>query len=81
MKQFLKAAALVAASLLTACGGADRYTTVLADENRIDAIRSDAPTLAALGSYSVGVKTLSFTNPGQLDIAKAKEGETTPTTP
>jgi len=79
MKQFLNAAALVAASLLTACGGADRYTTVLADENRIDAIRSDAPTLAALGSYKVGVKTLRFTNPGQLDIANAKEGETTPT--
>ena len=79
MKQFLKVAALVAASLLTACGGADRYTTVLADENRIDAIRSDAPALAALGSYKVGVKTLSFTNPGQLDIAKAKDGETTPT--
>lgn len=79
MKQFLKVAALVAVSLLTACGGADRYTTVVAGENRIDAIRSDAPALAALGSYSVGVKTLSFTNPGQLDIVNAKEGETTPT--
>jgi hypothetical protein len=77
MKMFLKAAALVAVSVLTACGGADRY--VLADENRVDAIRSDAPALTALGSYSVGVKTLSFTNPGQLDIANATQGVTTPT--
>jgi predicted dienelactone hydrolase len=77
MKMFLKAAALVAVSVLTACGGADRY--VLADENRVDAIRSDAPALTALGTYSVGVKTLSFTNPNQLDIAKAKQGDPTPT--
>ena len=75
MKKFLNAAALVAASLLAACGGGER----LADENRIDAIRSDAPALAALGAYKVGVKTLSFTNPAQLDIANAVEGQTTPT--
>ena len=75
MKKFLNAAALVAASLLAACGGGER----LADENRIDAIRSDAPALAALGAYKVGIKTLSFTNPAQLDIANAVEGQTTPT--
>jgi len=79
MKCFLKLAALVALALLTACGGAERDRYVAVEENRIDVIRSDAPALTALGTYSVGVKTLSFTNPNQLDIANAKQGDPTPT--
>ena len=78
MKYFLTIAALSAATLFTACGGSDRVETVLVDENRIDAIRSDAPALAALGSYSVGVKTLNFTNANQLDVVNAKSDGTTP---
>lgn len=38
-------------------------------DNRIDLIRPDAPELAALGPYRVGVKTLTLVNPGQLDVA------------
>jgi predicted dienelactone hydrolase len=78
MKYLVTIAALGAATLLTACGGSDRVETVLVDENRIDAIRSDAPALAALGAYSVGVKTLNFTNPNQLDVVNAKADGTTP---
>ncbi|GGM12567.1 alpha/beta hydrolase family protein [Deinococcus aerophilus] len=38
--------------------------------------RPDAPELSARGPYAVGVRTLTLTNPGQLDIVKApKEGE------
>ena len=79
MKYLITIAALSVATLLTACGGSDRVETVLVDENRIDIIRSDAPALATLGAYSVGVKTLSFTNANQLDIVNAKADGTTPT--
>jgi len=79
MKYLLTIAALGMATLFTACGGSDRVETVLVDENRIDVIRSDAPALATLGSYSVGVKTLNFTNPNQLDVVNAKVDGTTPT--
>lgn len=78
-KYWLSIATIGIATLITACGGADRVVTVLADENRVDAIRSDAPALAALGSYNVGVKTLNFTNPNQLDVVNAKSDGTTPT--
>ena len=79
MKYLITIAVLSVATLLTACGGSDRVETVLVDENRIDIIRSDAPALATLGAYSVGVKTLSFTNANQLDIVNAKADGTTPT--
>lgn len=79
MKYLTTIAVLVVSTLLTACGGSDRVDTVLVDENRIDVIRSDAPALATLGSYKVGVKTLKFINPNQLDIVNAKSDGTTPT--
>ena len=79
MKYLLTITAFTAATLLAACGGSDQVVTVLADENRVDAIRSDAPALAALGSYSVGVKTLNFINPNQLDVVNAKSDGSTPT--
>ena len=50
----------------------------LAQDNRIDTIRSDAPALAQYGKYAVGVKTLKMVNPRQLDIAKSKAGEPMP---
>lgn len=37
-------------------------------ENRIDRIRPDAPELAPYGALPIGVQTLQFTNPGQIDI-------------
>ena len=49
-----------------------------AQDNRIDQIRSDAPELAQYGKFNVGVKTLTMTNPKQLDIIKAKAGEPIP---
>ena len=44
----------------------------LAQDNRIDTIRADAPDLAAYGKLAVGVKTIQLVNPKQLDIVKAK---------
>jgi predicted dienelactone hydrolase len=40
----------------------------LAAENRIDRVRPDAPELAPYGALPIGVQTLQFTNPGQIDI-------------
>ena len=50
-----------------------------ADDNRIDTIRPDAPALAKYGSFGVGVKTITVTNPKQPDIVKSKAGEPMPT--
>lgn len=78
MKYLTTMAVLIAAAFLTACGGSDRVETVLVDNNRIDVIRLDAPALANLGVYKVGVKTLKLTNPNQLDVVNAKSDGTTP---
>ena len=50
----------------------------LAQENRIDTIRSDAPELAKYGKHAIGVKTLALVNPGQADIVKFKAGAPMP---
>jgi predicted dienelactone hydrolase len=50
----------------------------LAQDNRIDTIRSDAPELARYGTFAVGVKTVKLSNPQQLDIAKFKAGAPMP---
>lgn len=47
-------------------------------ENRIDQIRPDAPELAAYGSNSIGVRTISIKNPDQVDILKAEAGKDIP---
>jgi predicted dienelactone hydrolase len=47
-------------------------------DNRVDTIRPDAPTLSPYGGFAIGVKTLQFVNPGQMDIVKAKAGEPIP---
>ncbi len=49
-----------------------------AQDNRVDTIRPDAPDLSPYGAFPVGMKTLQFVNPGQMDVAKAKEGLPTP---
>ncbi|MFZ6752345.1 alpha/beta hydrolase family protein [Undibacterium sp. Dicai25W] len=74
MTPFLKR---IAVSLITfvLC---NQTCTVLAQENRIDTIRPDAPELAHYGTYQTGVKTLHFTHENQLDIVKAKAGEKIP---
>ncbi len=50
----------------------------VAEQNRIDTIRPDAPQLAHYGAYQTGVKTLHFVHNNQLDIVKAKAGEKSP---
>ena len=69
---------LLTAGLGTAAPVAAQDTTAAAI-NRIDTIRPDAPALAAYGKQAIGVKTLSLSHAGQLDILKAKAGEPIPT--
>lgn len=67
--------ALTTTTLLTGCGGDDAVAATQPDTssgitaNRVDLIRGDAPELAAYGDQKVGVRTLEFTNPGQVDVA------------
>lgn len=42
-------------------------------ENRIDMVRPDAPALAAYGDHKIGVTTMTFTNPDQIDVVNTGE--------
>lgn len=42
---------------------------------RIDAVRPDAPELAARGEFDTGVRTLELTNPDQLNVTAVLDGE------
>ena len=42
--------------------------SAVAEQNRIDTIRHDAPELAYFGDHAVGVRTLRLSNPGQVDV-------------
>ncbi|CTQ48298.1 alpha/beta hydrolase family protein [Jannaschia donghaensis] len=37
-------------------------------ENPIDGIRPDAPDLAPYGEHTIGVRTMTFTDPGRIDV-------------
>lgn len=47
-------------------------------ENRIDTIRPDAPALAAFGDHKIGVTTMTFTNPDQIDVVNTSESDEPP---
>ncbi len=52
--------------------------SALAQINRIDIIRHDAPELAAYGEYDIGVRTLELTDQNRPDVLNtAEDGETT----
>ena len=42
-------------------------------ENRIDTVRPDAPELAAFGAHKIGVTTMTFTNPNQVDVVNTDD--------
>ncbi|TMM50885.1 alpha/beta hydrolase family protein [Sulfitobacter sabulilitoris] len=42
--------------------------------NPIDLVRPDAPELAPFGTLPIGVQTMEFTHPGQIDILNTTEG-------
>ncbi len=62
---------LTGASLISGCmSNTDTASENLASTttNRIDLIRGDAPELAAYGDLNVGVRTLEFVNPNQVNV-------------
>lgn len=58
--------------------GATMVLSNVASANPIDTIRPDAPALSAYGDHPIGVQTLTFTNPGQIDIVNTT-ADATPT--
>ncbi len=51
-------------------------TAVAQAENRIDVVRPDAPELARYGDHKIGVTTMVFTNPDQIDVVNTgSEGD------
>lgn len=50
----------------------------IAQPNRIDLVRPDAPELAAHGPHAVGVRTLELSDPQRPDILNGRDGEPTP---
>jgi predicted dienelactone hydrolase len=49
-------------------------SSVVAQENRIDTVRPDAPELASFGDYNIGVRTLEFVDPDRIDILNTQRG-------
>lgn len=49
-------------------------TSAMAQHNRIDLIRHDAPELTAFGAYEVGVRTLVLQDPGRIDVVNTQAG-------
>ncbi len=45
-----------------------------AQVNRIDLVRSDAPELAALGDYTIGVRTIELTDVDRADVLNTENG-------
>lgn len=43
--------------------------------NRLDALRPDAPELAALGEFTTGVMTMELVNPDQVDVLAEIDGD------
>lgn len=68
MKTFAMIAALVAALAAPALANPIDHV------NPIDQIRPDAPELADYGTLPVGVQTLSFENPDQIDVVNINGG-------
>ncbi|MBC8098805.1 MAG: dienelactone hydrolase [Armatimonadetes bacterium] len=70
MKKFLFALLTVSLFVMT--------SSMFAQENYVPKLRLDAPELAALGSYTIGVRTLELVNPAQLDIVNTAVGGDAP---
>lgn len=63
--------------ILTAFLAVSVSISALAQNNRIDIIRHDAPELARFGEYDIGVRTLELTDSGRPDVLNtAANGET-----
>ncbi len=53
---------------------ASMLTNLVAQENRIDIVRPDAPELANFGDYDIGVRTLQLVDTNRIDILNTSRG-------
>ena len=51
-----------------------KFVASNAQVNRIDIIRPDAPSLAAYGDFDIGVRTLTLTDAGRVDVLNTQRG-------
>lgn len=63
--------------LLAVCFGIQVHGA-MAEDNRIDLVRPDAPQLAARGAFGIGVRTVELVHPDQLDIVHIEAGKPIP---
>lgn len=47
----------------------------VAQVNRIDLVRPDAPSLAQYGNYDIGVRTMTLIDPGRVDVLNTQRGD------
>ena len=71
----LKTAAL-AMGLLASPFAVSPVSAQMTAHNPIDQTRPDAPELAAFGDHAIGVRTLDFTHPGQIDVLNVTDAAT-----
>jgi predicted dienelactone hydrolase len=64
--------------LLAALILAAQSTSMMAQENRIDMIRPDAPELAVPGPHAIGVRTIELINKDQINILNVEAGKDHP---
>lgn len=62
---------------LTLAGTLMTSSASLAQTNRIDIVRPDAPSLAAYGAHAIGVRTLTLTDEGRVDVLNTARGAET----
>ena len=69
---------ILAAALAFGLSTPFAVTQSMAQENRIDAVRPDAPELAPYGDLEIGVRTIDLVNKDQVDILKVEPGKDQP---
>ncbi len=76
MSRFRQALIAAKSALTVTIAGVLTMSTVagLAQVNRIDVIRPDAPSLAAYGSHDIGVRTLTLVDEGRVDVLNTPRG-------
>ena len=58
--------------LIALCAGPGSVTAQRV--NQVDLVRPDAPELAAFGPHDIGVRTVSYTDTGRIDILSTQQG-------
>ena len=54
------------------------FSTAYAADNRIDGIRPDAPELAKMGEYNIGVRTINLIHKDQIDAVNIEDDKAIP---